>query len=207
MSARKRRWGFTLIELALVIVVLGILVAAGSGVISDSLRATRGLDAFAASANDARAALDRVARELRAVAYRTVDATGIPLADAAIGYGFLEATAGRVRFEKGDAASAQIVAICLLDGNLRLQVGGTGCQGSILLSGVTGLNFRYVAAVRSGSILSGGVVASCAGWETGQLPPAGACQDIRKGVRLVEVAVTTARGKLTTWAEMRSPEG
>lgn len=209
MIRRASNVGFTLVELALVIVILGILLATGSGAISDSVRATRGLDQLGATASDTRAALDRVAREIRAVSYQTVDVDGAPLLDAAVGYGFLEATANSLRFEKGNVGAYQTVAICLLGGELRMQLGGTGCSGSILLRDVSALGFRYLASVRTGAIQSSGVVSSCAVWDSTQDPTTQpqSCRDIRQGVRLVEIAVTTGRGTWTTWAALRSPSG
>lgn len=64
---RGRSAGFTLIELLLVMVLLGILGAVGSGMISDSFSVTRALDAGSASEAEARYAFERLAREIREV--------------------------------------------------------------------------------------------------------------------------------------------
>lgn len=64
---RARSAGFTLIELLLVMVLLGILGAVGSSMISDSFSVTRMLDSGNASEAEARSALERLAREIREV--------------------------------------------------------------------------------------------------------------------------------------------
>ncbi len=60
--------GFTLIELTLVIVLLGILSSVGVNMISDSYRSTRMLNNGNANTSSARYAMERMAREIRSIA-------------------------------------------------------------------------------------------------------------------------------------------
>ena len=68
-TARRGSAGFTLIELITVIVLLGILAAVGSNMLSDSFTTTRMVNAGYASESEARYALERLAREIREVKY------------------------------------------------------------------------------------------------------------------------------------------
>lgn len=66
--------GFTLVELVISIMLIGILGAVGSSMISDSFTTTRMVDANDASMGQARYALERLAREIREIKY--VSGTG-----------------------------------------------------------------------------------------------------------------------------------
>lgn len=59
--------GFTLVELIISIVLIGILGAVGSSMIVDSFTTARMVDADTASAGQARYALERLARDIREV--------------------------------------------------------------------------------------------------------------------------------------------
>lgn len=61
--------GFTLVELIISIVLLGLLAAVGSSMIVDTFTTTRMVDADNASTGQARYALERLAREIREVKY------------------------------------------------------------------------------------------------------------------------------------------
>lgn len=67
--------GFTLVELIVSIVLLGILAAVGSSMIVDSLTTTRMVNASNASAAQARYALERLEREVREIKYTKVGAS------------------------------------------------------------------------------------------------------------------------------------
>lgn len=69
----RRSSGFTLIELIIVIVLLGLLAAVGSNMISDSFTTSRMVNADTASKQQARYALERLAREIREVKYDTTN--------------------------------------------------------------------------------------------------------------------------------------
>jgi prepilin-type N-terminal cleavage/methylation domain-containing protein len=72
MPARIQR-GFTIVELVIVIVVVGTLAVAGVSMFSDTFTTTRVVNAAQSSGNDARYAVERLAREIREVKY--IDAT------------------------------------------------------------------------------------------------------------------------------------
>lgn len=61
--------GFTLVELVITIVLIGILSAVGSTMISDSFTTTRIVNNNQGSAGQARYAIERIAREIRETKY------------------------------------------------------------------------------------------------------------------------------------------
>ncbi len=67
--SRRHNSGFTLMELIISIVLLGMLAAVGSSMIVDSFTTTRMVNADTASVGKARYALERLAREIREVKY------------------------------------------------------------------------------------------------------------------------------------------
>lgn len=73
---RRPSSGFTLVELIISIVLLGILATVGSSMIVDSLTTTRMVNATNASATQARYALERLEREIREIKYTKVGASG-----------------------------------------------------------------------------------------------------------------------------------
>ena len=66
-SSDRRQHGFTLVEVVIAIVVMGILAAVGSSMISDTFKTARIVDASQGSADQARYAMERLAREIREV--------------------------------------------------------------------------------------------------------------------------------------------
>lgn len=74
LPARLRQAGFTLIELIISIVLIGLLAAVGTSMISDSFDTTYIMNASEASSAKARNALERVEREIREVGYDTTTA-------------------------------------------------------------------------------------------------------------------------------------
>ena len=68
-SYRRHDIGFTLVELIISIVLLGILAAVGSTIIVDSFTTTRIVNAGNNSSGQARYALERLAREIREIKF------------------------------------------------------------------------------------------------------------------------------------------
>lgn len=68
-SCIRHSGGFTLLEIIISIVLIGILAAVGSTMISDSFKVTQMVDADTASQQQARYALERLVREIREVKY------------------------------------------------------------------------------------------------------------------------------------------
>ncbi len=65
--SRRHNSGFTLVELIISIVLIGMLAAVGSSMIVDSFTTTRMVNASTASAGQARYAMERLAREIREI--------------------------------------------------------------------------------------------------------------------------------------------
>lgn len=65
----QKNSGFTLVELVISIVLLGMLAAVGTGMIADSFDTTYMVNASEASAGQARYALERMEREIREIKY------------------------------------------------------------------------------------------------------------------------------------------
>lgn len=68
-SVRPRSSGFTLIELITVVVLIGIMGAAGTSMMVDAFSTSRSIDSSNISAVKARYAIERLAREIREVKY------------------------------------------------------------------------------------------------------------------------------------------
>lgn len=90
-----RQKGFTLVELIMVMVLLGLLGAIGSSMISDSFKSTRSLNDSSAVEAEARYGLERLTREIREMKY-----------DA--GYAVSAADGATLQFDKGDGTSVRI---------------------------------------------------------------------------------------------------
>src|SRR3954463_12952208 len=71
---RPREQGFTLVELVITVALIGLMAAFGSSMFSDVFRTVRIVEASQTSADQARYALERIARELREVKF--VSGTG-----------------------------------------------------------------------------------------------------------------------------------
>ena len=104
--APRRHSGFTFIELIIVMVLLGILAAAGSTLIRDAMLAGRFSMLNHSSGSQARYAMERVVREIREMKYGT------------LGYEITTMQAANLSFTKKDGT---VVSITSAAPNLNMQ--------------------------------------------------------------------------------------
>jgi prepilin-type N-terminal cleavage/methylation domain-containing protein len=105
--------GFTLVEMVMVIIILGILAAVGAPMIANGLKVATLSNAEQATLNQLRYATERVARELR-----EVQSTGGS-------YSFSSMNAASTTFTKSDGT---VVAISYSNPNLSLGYGGSSAN-------------------------------------------------------------------------------
>ncbi len=103
---KQTNCGFTLVELIIVIVLLGMLAAVGSSMLSDSFKTTLIVNAGNASEGQARYVLERIAREIREVKSCHGSACLTGSAATFDGYCITAMTASQLAFYKRDASSA-----------------------------------------------------------------------------------------------------
>lgn len=100
-SAPSQQCGFTLIELIVVIVLLGILAASGSSMITGSFRTVSLLDSGKSSDAEARYVLERLAREIREAKY----CSGTGCQGGLTSYCITSQSASKIVFYKRDPSS------------------------------------------------------------------------------------------------------
>ena len=129
--SRRHNSGFTLIELIISIVLIGLLAAVGSSMIVDSFSTTRMVNAGTASAAQARYALERLAREIREVQY----------VSATTSYTITTMTASKLVFVNGTTPT-NTITINSGAGNLTLQY-SSPLATSTLSGQVTSFSLTY----------------------------------------------------------------
>ncbi len=119
---QKKNCGFTLIEFIIVIVLLGLLAAVGSNMLSDSFRTTRIVNAGNASQEQARYVLERIAREIREIKHCLGSACLTGAASTFSGYCITAMTTSQLAFYKRDvsSASADDTTACATGSNQRI---------------------------------------------------------------------------------------
>jgi prepilin-type N-terminal cleavage/methylation domain-containing protein len=106
MAPRHLQRGFTFIELIVVMVLLGILAAAGSTMIADAMTVSRFSTLTHSSGSQARYAIERITRELRETEFGT------------LGYEISTMQATNITFTKKDGT---VVSITSAAPNLNMQ--------------------------------------------------------------------------------------
>ena len=128
-SVRHANRGFSLVELVVVIVLLGLMAAVSANLISDTMLASYTATNNQASGSAARYAAERITREVRELSY---GATG--------GYQITTMTATSLAFTKQDGT---VVTITSSAGTLTLRYTSVGAAQT-LATGVSSFAFAYM---------------------------------------------------------------
>lgn len=134
LHSASRRSGFTLIELVIAIVLIGLLAAVGTSMIADSFETTYMMNASEANSARGRNALERIEREIREVGYDTATAAFRTTAG--------EMAAGSFAFFQNDGTTKVTIAISGSTLTLAYTLGGTTTT-STLADNVSGFGFTY----------------------------------------------------------------
>lgn len=141
-----RQRGFTLIELIIAIVLIGLLAAVGTSMISDSFETTYLVDSAEGNTAKARNAMERLEREIRDISY---SGSSFQITDMA---------PGNLAFTK---VGGQTVTINHGGSTLSLCYGSPPCAPSIILvDGAIGFSLAYYRVSNDGTVLSTGVDAA-----------------------------------------------
>jgi prepilin-type N-terminal cleavage/methylation domain-containing protein len=133
-TAARRQQGFTLIEIIISIVIVGILSAFGVTMISSNMRTALMVDSGQASLDRARYALDRAAREMREVKFNTDGTYSISST--------LAAGATSMTFVRTISGSDVTITLARSGSNVTLQYSSPAAT-STLVSGVTSLSLNF----------------------------------------------------------------
>jgi prepilin-type N-terminal cleavage/methylation domain-containing protein len=123
--------GFTVVELVITVVVMGILAVVGVSMISDSFTTARVVNAGQSNANDARYAVERLAREIREIKHF----------NKATGYDISEMSPSKLVFKRPDDV---VVTIDVNNSNIRLNYSSSPGVNSTLATQAT-LSLQYLA--------------------------------------------------------------
>jgi MSHA biogenesis protein MshO len=107
----QKNCGFTLVEMIITIVLIGILAAVGSNMLSDSFKTTGIVNSSYATEGKARYALERLAREIREVKY----CSGTGCLNGVTGYCVSTMTASKLVFNKRTVPTSTNKADCTTD--------------------------------------------------------------------------------------------
>ena len=128
-TLRTRQRGFTVVELVITVVVMGILAVVGVSMISDSFTTARVVNAGQSNANDARYAVERLAREIREIKY----------VNKATGYGISTMTSSKLVFTRPDDV------VVTIDAGSNLSLGYSSPATVSTLATQATLNLQYLA--------------------------------------------------------------
>lgn len=133
----KRQRGFTLVEVIITVVVMGLLAVAGTSIVSSTFTTARVVDSGQAVQNDARYAVERLARELREVKF--VDkATGYAISSA------LTAGSSGITFNKVDASGTDVTVTVTRSGGLVNLAYSAPAGSAALATQVTAFSLDYL---------------------------------------------------------------
>jgi prepilin-type N-terminal cleavage/methylation domain-containing protein len=146
----RHNGGFTLVELVISILLVGMLAAVGSSMIVDSFSTTRMVNADTASAAQARYALERLAREIREVKY----CTGSSCPGAVSGYCLDTWTASQLIFKTRTAiantgstnrtsCTTEVSTVTITYSSPNLTLGGANLATQVDTTAATPFRFDY----------------------------------------------------------------
>ena len=133
--------GFTLVELVISIVLIGILAAVGAEMIADSFTTTRMVNAENSSTAQARYALERLAREIREVKYDSSGGNYCITTKTATNLVFYK-TSGT--YNSTCATNVVTVTINYSNPNLTLQYSSPAAPSTLLSSQASSFTLAYL---------------------------------------------------------------
>ena len=139
--------GFTLVEMVLAIILLGILSSSGLNMISDSYNSTRIINNGNANTSTARYAIDRMSRDLRQVTFNSATKALM----------ISNASATLMSFTKSNFSTLETVTI-QLNGTSLLLSNSTVGNDFLLVEHVTALTFQYFDVNMTSPPASNGVI-------------------------------------------------
>jgi prepilin-type N-terminal cleavage/methylation domain-containing protein len=137
MNLRHRQGGFTLVELITSIVLIGAMAAVGATMISDNMTIAINANSASTSADQARYAMQRVARELREVSYSTAVSGGAYAISSSLASG-----ATSITFTRSIAGTPTTVTLFRDGSTLKLQYGTNAA--SVLVPNVTAFSLTFL---------------------------------------------------------------
>lgn len=143
MHLLRRQQGFTLMEITISLVLLGILGIAGAKMMAGSFYTTQIIGSGHLSNSTARYAMERMARDIREIQYNVSNVNNE--------LQILTMTPSQVSFiRSGLNNTTTTIGFSYANPNLTMTVGSTSAT---LASNITGLTFTYLDANGAGTVL------------------------------------------------------
>ena len=155
LPAVRRNSGFTLVELVICIVLVGMLAAVGSTMMVDTFSTSRMVNADNASMGQARYTLERLAREIREIKYDSTNNSYCITTMTASNLVFYKTTGGGV-YNSVCATNAYAVTINYANPNLTLQYSSPAVTAA-LSNQAASFALQYLDAAGAATVLASAI--------------------------------------------------